>query len=183
MWHSESFFFQETQHLHAKTHYLLGCSSRCRCHPSRRKVLDLIQSNHRATISSSHPISGLQAQRLQMKLYAQLQVQPSQRAVMAERWRFWCRRRRGLDKQLVAALQNLQVHLRLLNAKLRSFRAARGVSPSPPPCIARSFLVRDTDLHRSWQLTLYCLLVHKAVCFLSVHLRIMHYHTSKMLQK
>jgi hypothetical protein len=44
-----------------------------------------------------------------MKLYAQLQVHPCQRAVMAERWRSWCRRRRGLDKQLWVALQHLQV--------------------------------------------------------------------------
>jgi hypothetical protein len=54
--------------------------------------------------------SMMQAQRLQMKLYRQLQLQPDQRAAMAERWRSWCRRRRGLDTQLSLALQQLQVH-------------------------------------------------------------------------
>jgi hypothetical protein len=69
-----------------------------------------------------------------MKLYGQLQVQPAQRAVMAERWRSWCRRRRGLDMQLKAALQNFQVHVWLPNAKLRSFLADRGARPNTPPC-------------------------------------------------
>jgi hypothetical protein len=51
----------------------------------------------------------VQAQRLLLKLFAQLQLQPDQRAVMAERWRSWCRRRRRLDKQLAVALQHMQV--------------------------------------------------------------------------
>jgi hypothetical protein len=68
-----------------------------------------------------------------MKLYSQLQVQPAQRAVMAERWRSWCRRRRGLDTQLVAALENFQVFFCLLYAELRSFLAARGARPNTPP--------------------------------------------------
>jgi hypothetical protein len=53
-------------------------------------------------------VGAVQAQRLQMKLYAQLQLQPDQRAAMAERWRSWCRRRRGLDHQQAAAVQQLQ---------------------------------------------------------------------------
>jgi hypothetical protein len=43
-----------------------------------------------------------------MKLYRQLQMQPDQRAFMAERWRSWCRRRYGLDHQLSTALQQMQ---------------------------------------------------------------------------
>ena len=44
-----------------------------------------------------------------MKLYTQLQLHADQRAVMAERWRSWCRRRHGLDLQLASALHELQV--------------------------------------------------------------------------
>jgi hypothetical protein len=54
-----------------------------------------------------------------MKLYAQLQLQPDQRAAMAERWRSWCRRRRGLDHQQAAAIQQLQARPCLLNALFR----------------------------------------------------------------
>jgi hypothetical protein len=50
----------------------------------------------------------VQAQRLQMKLYRQLQVSRDQRAALAARWRSWCRRRRGLDRQLASALRDLQ---------------------------------------------------------------------------
>lgn len=46
-----------------------------------------------------------------MKLYKQLQLHADQRAAMAERWRSWCRRRRGLDLQMSSALCALQVHL------------------------------------------------------------------------
>lgn len=44
-----------------------------------------------------------------MKLYKQLQLEGDQRAVMAERWRSWCRRRRRLDLQLASALRELEV--------------------------------------------------------------------------
>jgi hypothetical protein len=84
-----------------------------------------------------------------MKLYGQLQVQPAQRAVMAERWRSWCRRRRGLDMQLVAALENFQVHFCLLNAKLRSLLDARGARPNTPPCGAHAWpLNHEKSLER-----------------------------------
>jgi hypothetical protein len=57
---------------------------------------------------SSEFVAPVQEQRLQMKLYTQLQLQPDQRAAMAERWRSWCRRRRGLDRQQASAVQQLQ---------------------------------------------------------------------------
>ena len=52
----------------------------------------------------------VQGQRVQMKLYKHLQLQPDQRAALADRWRSWCRRRRHLDAALndgVLKLQNL----------------------------------------------------------------------------
>jgi hypothetical protein len=69
--------------------------------------------------------TSVQAQRLQMKLYAQLQVQPTQRAVLAEKWRSWCRRRRGLDMQLLVALQHLQVQPSSFHSKTASLFPSR----------------------------------------------------------
>ena len=66
----------------------------------------------------------MQAQRLYNKLYKQVQLQADQRAVMAGRWRSWCRQRRGLDGQLASALQQLQARLPLSSPVLSSVRYA-----------------------------------------------------------
>lgn len=60
------------------------------------------------TVRDDSSFNDMQAQRIQMKLYRDLELQTDQSESLAARWHSWCRRRRNLDKQLTAALRRLQ---------------------------------------------------------------------------
>lgn len=76
----------------------------------------------------------MQAQRLQMKLYKHLQLQPDQRSALADRWHSWIRRRFHLDKKLNAAVLKLtnllEASQNLATAALKLVDAAASVTSS-----------------------------------------------------